>query len=311
MAQLNWIFLDNQGGRHRIGLYHGDRTGHVMIHCNLRVVQIDFSVKETRAYSFFIEEELCEVRLVKERDERFSYEFVVNKKVDTPLNRVRRADERRTRRQMLLLIVGLATVVGLAALVLRNYGQRQQAERMAETSLFSSLSAENAQRLQSEGRTATARLLMVHKGAARRVLYAFRTADSLQINGQFIAPDTGLVLLPTGFPLSEGDEFEATYWLADPRVHRVDFSRPMRTTVNHYLEMATRAQQREHPQETPARSVCTVLTTAESKGWPCLADFIFQKETPLANARHNRESYSRLLHEPAVAKAIAEGCWDK
>ena len=61
MAQMNWIYLDDRGGRHSIGLYHGDRSGHMLIHCNRKIIQIDFSVKETKTYSFFVEDEFCEM----------------------------------------------------------------------------------------------------------------------------------------------------------------------------------------------------------------------------------------------------------
>ena len=51
MAQVTWVYLDDYGGRHRVGLYHGDHSGHLMIHINRRVVQIDFSVRESRTYA--------------------------------------------------------------------------------------------------------------------------------------------------------------------------------------------------------------------------------------------------------------------
>ncbi|MEY3248417.1 MAG: hypothetical protein RL742_460, partial [Bacteroidota bacterium] len=37
MAQINWVLLDYQDRPHRVGLYHGDQTGHVLIHCEMRV----------------------------------------------------------------------------------------------------------------------------------------------------------------------------------------------------------------------------------------------------------------------------------
>ena len=94
MAQLGWVYLDPHGGQHRIGLYHGDKTGHLLIHCNMRVIQVDFSVKESKSYSFFIEDELCELSIHKEHG-FYSYEFTTNRKVDTPLNRLRKAEDRR------------------------------------------------------------------------------------------------------------------------------------------------------------------------------------------------------------------------
>ena len=114
MAQVQWIFLDNNGGRHRVGLYHGDQSGHVMIHCNLMITQVDFSVKESKTYTFFIEDELIEIRVHKEADGHFSYEFYVNKEAETPLNQARKIENRRTFKQLMALIVLLITFIGLA-----------------------------------------------------------------------------------------------------------------------------------------------------------------------------------------------------
>jgi hypothetical protein len=311
MAQMGWVLLDDRGGRHRVGLYHGDQSGHVMIHCNLRVVQIDFSVKESKTYSFFIEDEFCEVRLHKEPDGRFGYEFVVNKTVDTPRNRIRRVDERRIRKQMTLFIAGFVAVMTLGVFGFLQFDRWTKHQRIRSSSIFNGLTDENVKRLAREGKVDTARLLTVREAAQRKVSYGFTTADQRRISGSFEVPDTGQILLPNGFPLSDQDEFLVTYLPADPQVHRLDFSQPTRNTITTYVRMASAAEWRNHPDISEKRSICHALSAAELKGWQSLADFIFQTSPAAENERHNRDSYLRLTRDAEYVRLVKAGCWNE
>ncbi|MBK6993763.1 MAG: hypothetical protein IPH31_02115 [Lewinellaceae bacterium] len=309
---MNWVFLDDFGGRHRVGLYHGDRTGHVMVHCNMRVVQIDFSVKDTKMYSFFIEDELCELILEK-KDGVFGYEFRVNKKADTPRNRVRRVKDGQMRKYLALMVGGIVLVLTIAVFSLRWFGQKQEAKRMATTSIVGKYSKENMKRLVADGKRTVAKLHLVQaeKPGSQKISYTLLAVDSLMEQGDFAVKNTDPILLPNGFPFSEGDEFDAIYLPSDPQVHRVDFFQPTRSTTTTYLRLATQAEQKFNPAVPPGKNVCHVLTAAENAGWTSLAHFIFQEKTPKENARHNRDSYERLLRESALAKEIQTRCWDK
>ncbi|MFN0217040.1 MAG: hypothetical protein ACKVT2_22510 [Saprospiraceae bacterium] len=312
MAQMNWVFLDNYGGRHRVGLYHGDRTGHVMVHCNMRIVQVDFSVKESKMYSFFIEDELCELILEK-KDGVFGYELRVNKKVDTPRNRVRRVEEGQTRKYLVGLVGGVVLVLAIAFFGLRWYGHTQELKRMAATSIVSKYSKENMKLLANNGLRTVARLHLIQgeQNGKKKISYTLLTIDSLMEQGDFAVKNASPIILPNGFPFTEGDEFEAVYLPSDPQVHRVEFFSPSRSTTISYLKLATQAEQKNNPAVSPEKNVCRVLTAAEKMGWLCLANFIFQDKSKEENIRNNRESYVRLLRDPDLAKALHAGCWDK
>lgn len=307
MAQIGWIYLDNAGGRHRVGLYHGDRSGHLMIHCDLRVVQIDFSVKETRVYSFFVEDELCEVGVYKEK-EGFTYDFKVNKEVDTPRNRVRRAEEKRNRGYMALMILGMAVFIGLAVSGLLWYNRQQDAKRRASLGVSSGITPELALRLTAEGRDTAASLFIIREARERKVLYTFTTADARQVTGKMSVADTGLILLPSGFPLSDRDAFTVRYLPANPQVNQLDFSRPTPRTLAGYAQMAAEAEARAHPEAEARRHDCMVRLTLREKGWQGLADLIFQNTPPEKNTAHNRDSYLRLMREPDFARKVQVEC---
>lgn len=293
-----------------MGLYHGDRSGHVMLHCNLKVVQIDFSVKDTKMYSFFIEDELCEVILEKRKDGAFAYEFRVNKKIDTPRNRVRRVQEGKNRKYMAFIVGGLVLLLAGAFVGLKWYGRSQELKRIALTSVVSHYSKDNMKRLVSEGKRTIARLHLSQNSGTKEqtITYALLALDSLMEQGDFKVPHTQPILLPSGFPFAEGDEFEAIYLPSDPTVHRVDFFQPTRYTTSRYISLATAAEKAMHPATNPERSVCRVLTAAEFSGWPVLAHFIFQDNTPEKNKRFNQASYNKLWENPDLQKAVVRNC---
>ena len=99
---MTWTYLGDDGSRHKIGLFHGDNTGHLLVYCNARIVVIDFSVHATKNYAFYINDELCDLA-VEEKDGKFSYGFRVDQVTDTPRNRQRRKMIRTQVKQTLLL----------------------------------------------------------------------------------------------------------------------------------------------------------------------------------------------------------------
>lgn len=307
MAQISWLYLDNAGGRHRVGLYHGDRSGHLMIHCDMRVMQIDFAVKETRVYSFFIEDELCEVGIYKEKD-GYSYDFQVNKQVDTPRNRLRRAEEKRNRGYMVALIAGLVLVIAAGFFVLKGYKNEQDLKRRASMGIFNKIDGETAQRLNLEGKEAVASLFIVEENRQRKVFYTFTTADSLRFTAKMTVPDTGLIMLPTGFPLRDRDAFTIRYLPVSPQTNQLDFHRPSDTTIEGYLRLAAETETRAHPEHTLDYSVCLAQLVLFEKGWRSLADLIFQHSRPEDNKRNNSDSYLRLIRDPDFANALRRRC---
>ncbi|HMX40715.1 MAG TPA: hypothetical protein PKD78_10320 [Saprospiraceae bacterium] len=311
MAQMQWTYLDGRGGQHRVGLYHGDHSGHVLIHCNMRVVQIDFSVKDTRMYSFFIEDDLCELLLEKQPDGLFGYEFRINKEVDTPRNRERKTLLRRDNRHVAWFAAGLLLLLAIAFAGLKWYGHEQRKKQMTTNSLFNQASERNAARLGKSGQSAEAQLLVVQEKDGRQVYYAFVTADSMRVSGQFAAPDTGAVMLPTGFPLADRDAFAVRYLPENPQVHRLDFNQPTRSTLEAYVRRAVAAEQRAHPQASPAHAACLVQIAYRAEGWPALGHFLCQSLPPLPERPYHRDTYLRLIRDPGFVRQAQSECWDQ
>ena len=119
MNQFQWTFLDNKQARHTLGIAHSATSGHLVVHCDHRVVLIDFGVLEERDFSFFVEEELCKLSLKGSKEEGFTYNFNIDKEIDTEVNRDRKEKKRSERLRSgtkLAIMLGsvLAVVLGVA-----------------------------------------------------------------------------------------------------------------------------------------------------------------------------------------------------
>ncbi len=314
MAQVSWLYLNDAGGRHRVGLYHGDQSGHLVIYCNLKIVQIDFNVLDSKTYTFFIENDLIEVRLWRENDGKFSYEFFENKQADTPKNQERKIEMKQNSWKIALFFgLGLAVVIGgFFGFRAWNRKLRQaEFEKFQSERLDGKLTSEAQQKLLANGKTAPARVYFLKDEGRRRAMYAFQTADNQRFQGKIIVADTGQIMLPTGFELADRDEFEVIYLPENPETHIVRYDLPTALQRQLYFRAAVGTEQLAHPEDGAARSTCIVFTVEKERGWQCLADFIFQKTPPEKNVKNNSDSYLRLIREVSISKKIKDVCWDK
>ncbi len=110
MSQMTWTHIADDGSRHQVGLFHGNKTGHVLVYCNARIIVIDFNVSSSKNYSFFINDQLFDLA-IEEHDGKFSYGFKSDQITDTPYNRARRKDERKRIKQVFLLGIGFVLMI--------------------------------------------------------------------------------------------------------------------------------------------------------------------------------------------------------
>lgn len=108
MAQQSWTYLNKIGQKFNIGIYHGLKSGHVIVYCNKSIVIIDFTIKEDKKYSFFIGEEFLELDLNKQStsDPPFKYSLKINHNLTTPYNKVKK--EKNKKNNIIAACCGLA-----------------------------------------------------------------------------------------------------------------------------------------------------------------------------------------------------------
>lgn len=75
-----------------MGVYHGPQSGHLVVHCNSRVLLIDFHVLQAKTYSFLIDNQLCELRIAA-KDGHYDYVLDLNDPPD-PLAGTEQVDRR-------------------------------------------------------------------------------------------------------------------------------------------------------------------------------------------------------------------------
>lgn len=115
MAQKSWIYADSAGMEYSIGLYHGSESGHVMVYCNDKIMVVDFSIVDTKKYSFYVGEEFFELDLNKIKGS-YEYELRINEEISTPLNIERKAQQK----NYVMISVGLGILI-LSVIFLTSY----------------------------------------------------------------------------------------------------------------------------------------------------------------------------------------------
>jgi hypothetical protein len=119
MSQMQWTFINDAGEQFRVGMYHGDESGHLMVHCNGSVLVIDFMVNDTKDYSFMLGDDLFTLHLVREPT-RFTYSLTADEKVDSSRNRRRKLEQKRLEWAQIIILA--LVIVGLIALFVWRLG---------------------------------------------------------------------------------------------------------------------------------------------------------------------------------------------
>lgn len=114
---MQWTYIDDFGRRHNVGLYHGMRSGHLLVYCNKRILLIDFNVRNSKTYTFYINDELCDLS-IERKNNKFAYGFEIDKKTETPKNLLRRKIERSDTRKILLAILGMTLLISSIAFLM-------------------------------------------------------------------------------------------------------------------------------------------------------------------------------------------------
>lgn len=311
MNRQTWTFLDDQNRRRKVNLFHSPRDGKLLIQVDGETVVATVHAKEAGRWSFLIEEELCDIIVVR-RGLEFLYGFEINRKAPTARNRIIRQRERRD----LWLPLGIFLVCLLAGagfLFGRKWMKKQASPAQFEQI---QLSADQLAALSRDGKTTIAHCLEGKNG----LIYSFKpvrsnanaTGDSIQTGGLFLEKKVaGKFVLPNGLPLEKGDEFRVTYLPKTPAVHQLDFMQLTENQVIVYQNRAAGWHHLQHPELSKAWCACLVRQVWRRTGLRGLADIFFQKTPPAEYADHNSDSFGRLIRDENFKKMVADSCWGK
>ncbi|MFT4566419.1 MAG: hypothetical protein ACI9FN_001375 [Saprospiraceae bacterium] len=74
MSESRWTFYDPQAGTQTIGIYHGDKSGHVIVYHDNNVMIIDFEIFQSKTYSITFNNSLITLSIEQDGN-GFSYSF--------------------------------------------------------------------------------------------------------------------------------------------------------------------------------------------------------------------------------------------
>lgn len=262
-----------------------------MIHCNAKVIIIDFNVLESKTYSFFINQELCEIELERKGD-TFYYHFHVNHTADTPLNRVRKARERKFWRQALLFIAALALCLTALLLIINRLTRPEDLPTIQERLAKEGLSTESLVFPDLESQTL--KYLFILNGRA------YEGEMSME-QGFFNA---------FGLPIAEKDELMVRYIPNNPGINRLQLDQASPQQLRKYVDRTIAEHLEANPNLNAQEATCEVVTAARLFGNKALGDFYFQGARPSENEANNERTFRFLQQDEAYRKALKENCGD-
>ena len=288
MSQFNWTYLAPNGSRHNVGIFHGDKTGHVMVYVNSKVTLIDFKIKESKSYSIFIEEELCEINIEKRRT-GYAYSFDINREADTPMNLQRRVENKKHLKQGVGFIAGLLLLVAVAMFGFSYFDADYQYERdLAAMALMK----------QSEKET-SAKIFVENQ---KEATYNFIA------NGKVYSSKTPLeqekILLENGMPLEDGDEFIIQYSSKNPDKNEINFNRPTKEQIKIYKERAYKKYLTYNPWDTEEKAKHIIEIAWEFEQINGLAKIYLQDISAQENKNFNTDSYQTLINSSTFRKEL-------
>jgi len=279
LAQLQWNVPSIGGRAYRVGLYHGEGSGHLLLYVNNKITLIDFGVQDSKDYSFFLEEELFELKITK-TGTSYNYALVHNEELDTPFNKQRRSQQRFNRLSQWVGGVLLLLLLSLVVVVVRKSSSQQE---QAITQLAA------GKGIATSGR--------VHKVDQR--WYIQFVADHAAVRELLPATDT---IHPLGFPLEDGDDLPLRYQPEDPSIVRIQWTALSPTQLQRYGERTLRRHLALNPGLSPRQAACQLAIAYEDRGLAGWA--LFYHQDGAYNDSLNRSSYLRYIRDPEVAERL-------
>lgn len=293
MNHYTWTYVGDAGRNYRVGLMYSPRAGHLLIYIGSKIVQVDFKVFESKEYTFFIEDELIHINLERRGDEMF-FHFNIDKKADTPRNRVRNALEHKYFIHLLIFL----GVMGLIVTGVVFFGRNA---KKSETQRIEEMLAKGSE--EAVGRVLIKKLDDTHS----EISYQF-VAGTKTITTVSMLQSEPLILLVNPMPLEAGDEFRVRYSARKPHVNQMLFSEPTPRQVETYKQRAIAKHEKLHPDAPPGMTPCFVQAAFEQDSIRALADIYFQDTKPGYNLEHNLETYAKLTSNKGFLSKMEGKC---
>lgn len=242
---------------------------------------IDFGVTESKSYSFFLDDELCEVHIERGQGNQFHYRCNLNREAATPLNQMRKASERKHWRQAIWLggsLFGLAFILAVILTI---------SMRPANPDLIKELKSRGGVRT-------TARIA---QGKTPSVfVYSFQAGNKVY-RGEIAPADT---LTSFGLPVQAGDEFELRYVFDQPQFSYLDLARPSLAQIKRYTNDLAALHSQLHPELSSDQARCQVEAAYQLHGVTGFSRIYHQQREK--TGYQDRPLYLEMIESPAFQR---------
>ena len=288
MGQFNWTVLGQQGKQYRVGIYHGEKSGHLLIHCNSKVVLVDFSVKESKDYSFFIDDEFF-VLEVEKKDGQFLYGLELNTSADTPLNKIRKKRDIKH-----LVGVGLIIAAIFAVGIGFFWGYPKYQSLKSETDkneILAKNGIETTVEVRYDSTIAGMKYFFVGKGKP--------------ISGSPIFSKENKPI----FPLMNGETFLVKYSKNTPELHIVYWTQLPDEQLIKYKNRVGVIHKEANSDFSDLKVQCQIELAFRIDNFDGLKQLYYQSESPESNSMFNKNTYQKFIRDEPFRKLSEENCW--
>jgi hypothetical protein len=257
----------------------------------MKVILVDFSVLESKQYSFFLDEELCELNLERQGDS-FRYGLNLNKDADTPLNRKRKILDKQNLIQSGLFLLGTIAVIGTIIFAIHYF--RNHGPEIANKELLAKEALEtNVRLVHDDGKEVWSYIYVADGKAYTRNLTERNLSE----------------FFPYPLPLENSDEFKLKYARSNPNVHEILWDQPDLKSIKRFKSLAYEVQKKENPETSPEMLTCQIDAAFETQGLDGLSDIYRQAEPDNGSSPFNKNSYLRLIRSVPFENLVKEKCW--
>ena len=289
MPRFKWIYLEGDGVQHHVELFHGRMKGHVLISCNGSILVTDFDVRQSKSYTFFINEELCKIHM-KRKGLKFTYNFEIDKKANTPLNQLRRERQNRYNVYLGLIILGFVVICSIVV----AFNRKVHIERTGvDPWLAYSESSSEADELYFGG--------IAYNPDDQLLIYSSIGSNTYSKNLEgFIAIN--------GWPFEVGQEYAVRLRNGDLIV---DWHKPSDKTLNAFRSRVFEQLDYEALKlQGYSNKQCIDALIANYTTAYGLASFMFSQLEKSDNEYANNESYTALLRSDQMKETYNQICAD-
>ena len=280
MKQFHWNHLDQRGKIHKVGLLHGARTGHVLIHVNGKITSIDFKVLESKQYSLFIDEELIELNIIR-HDDHFEYTMEINEEVKTPLNAARKKERKKMGMQTLVFLAALVLAIIIATVFLfrSDWYNAKDNVAMAE--------------LEKRGLFTKAKIFTFGNN---------KFTYNYVVNQQVFRIHSG----NKQYPVQDGDEYMVKYLPNNPQISELHFVKPTKNQIVKVQKRSTNACLKDPKNAFDCD--CLVEVVYETGGYMGMIQYLHRETPQSKNLQFNTKAYEKLVNSDSYVSTLSAKC---